>query len=268
MNGKAILATFSPDGEDRSDANDREVEYKLFSVQSPTLTEEQLGSVRSNIFANTFQYMDGKIYFVNGDGELAAYDLATKKNERFALPNIKPVFGFLDEHSVYDFSFLDATKLVYLQGGCMDGAACHLKMYNFTTKKTTSIVDHLERKLGINGETTIKIQPVRVNGEGGDIRSIRTRNTADAGFADLISVSLDTHVDKVLETVDFTTDKKNSKADALFTKTFACGGVSGMQELADIPNTGDAEVQTTVNTSQGAVKKYHPTYFVGCVKPE
>ncbi len=264
---KTLLATFSPGGSDRSDANDREVEYKLFSVQAPNLAEEQLGSVASNIFVNTFQYMDGNVYFVNGDGELAMYNLATKKSERVALPDIKPVFGFLDVHSVYDFGFVDTMKLVYLQGACTDGSACSLKEYDFTTKKATSIIDHIEKKFSINGETTIKIQGA--DGTDNSVRLIRTRNTADGGFADLISVALDTHKDTVLQTVNFTTGSKNPDADALFGKTFLCGDVSGTQELADVTGQDDNEMQITAGVKpDGLVKKYHPTYFVGCVMPK
>lgn len=268
--GKVILATFSPEIDDRSDANDREAAYKIFSVQAPNLTEEPLGTIRSNIFVSSFGYADGKVYFVNGEGELSTYNLTTRKTERIALPDIKPVFGFLDDHSVYDFALEDATKLVYLQGACSEGAACHLKSYDFVTKKSSSIIDHLEKKFAINGETTIQIQRVGKDsaGTGRQVQLLRTRNTAETGFADVIAVSLDTRKDQVMKTVDLEADEQDAEADALFSKKFTCSDITGIQAFVDVPDTGDAEIQTTVIAGQGATKKYHPTYIVGCVMPK
>lgn len=254
-----------PTLDDRSDESDRSIQYKLLSVDSQTSIGQNLDSIQANIFSSSFAYGDDNVYFVNGDGELSTYHIPSKKTALLALPDIKPVFGFLDDHSVSNF-LLSGSTLVYLQGQCTDGAVCHLRQYDLVTKKMTSIIDHLEKKLLLVGDTTVSIESYDTAKQ--TMTLLKTRNTGDGGFADVVDVSLATHATNVAKTVEFTNDAQNAAAEEIFTKRLTCGSASASQNVVDIPGTGDADIQTSITSSRGEVTKYMPAYIVGCVMPK
>lgn len=257
-----LLATRIDMANERSDDSDRDMPYDLLAVNSQTLTSQKLGSIRVNLFSTPFDYRDGGIYFINGEGELSVFKLDTKSTERVAIPGIKPVFGFLDDNSVYDF-LLAGDGVIYLQGSCMDGGACNLREYNFTTKKTSTILDGLEKKLPAVGEMVVNLQSYDPATK--TVTLLKTRNTGGAGgFVDVIAISTETRKPSTVKTVEFSDDPaENTVAEEVYWKRLTCGYASAIQRYVEIPDTGDSDIQTDV-VSGGKSMTYRPSHIAGC----
>lgn len=253
----------NPTANDRSDTSDREMEYKLSTVEvQSSFAEFPLGTIHPSIFSSAFGYRDGGIYFVNAEGELAAYSIGSGFTNVVKIPDIKPVFGFFDEHSMYDF-ILSGDTITYLQGGCTDSQSCDLRQYNFATKTMSPIMSHLEKSMNISGETTIKLH----DRDPKTVTLLKTRNTAKGGYADLVQVLLDTKKQTVTKTVEFGLHETSTPSDTIFTKTLSCEGITATEKIVDVPNSGDADMQTTITLADGTSKFWMPTYIVGCVTP-
>lgn len=246
-----------------SDVNDRENTYQLSSIDSSSLSEAKIGEVRASIFSHSFAVnQSNELFYVNADGQLAIHHVDTGFTTIVPVPAIKPVFGFFGDTSVKDF-LLDGDTVMYFQGGCSDNARCDLKTYDLKTKKSSTILAHLEKKLTIVGETTIDLRsydPVK------KIVTLRkTRNTAANGYADLIEINMK-GVDTVVKTVEFTAGTESSpETAAVFTKTLLCGGATATQKVgSDTPND-DAVMQTKILSANGKSITKQPSYIVGCV---
>lgn len=262
----AVLIATDITGDSKlSDVNDRENMYAISTIDSNTLAEKNVSEIGESIFSHSIAYQEGNIYSVNADGELSSYNITSKKSTIIPIPGIKSVFGFFNENSLRDF-LLYGDVAVYLQGGCSDGARCDLKMYNFITKKSTTVLANLEKKLTIVGETMIDLQsydPLK------KIITLRkTRNTAANGYADLIEVTMK-GIHKIVQTVEFTADSKSTPAaEAVFTKKLLCGNATVTQKLGSDASNGDAIMQTVIVSQSGKSVTKQPSSIVGCIVVE
>lgn len=259
-----LVATDITGASDRSDANDRESTYEIRSIDTDSLSQHTIGKISSSIFSHSFAVnQSNELFYIHADGQLVSHRVDTGFDTIVPIPDIKAVFGFFGDHSVKDF-LLSGDTVVYFQGGCSDSARCDLKSYDLQTKKSTTILAHLEKKLSVVGETAIDLQsydPVR------NVVTVRkTRNTAANGYADLIEIDAK-GVDKVTKTVEFTADVTSSpEAQAVFTKTLSCGSAKAIQKLVSEVENGDAVMRTKVVSGNGSeILVQTPSYIVGCV---
>lgn len=256
-----LVATDITGATDRSDANDRESTYEIRSIDTGTLSQHTIGKISSSIFSHAFAVnQSNELFYINADGQLESHHVNTSLNTIVPIPDIKAVFGFFGDHSVKDF-LLSGDTIVYFQGGCGDSARCDLKLYDLKTKKSTTILANLEKKLSVVGETAIDLQSYDPVQKVVTLR--KTRNTAANGYADLIEIDAK-GVDNFAKTVEFTSDVASSLA--VFTKTLACGNANAIQKLVSEVENGDAVMRTKVVSGNGSeILVQTPSYIVGCV---
>jgi|GEM_PF-4005454 len=246
-----------------SDVNDRENTYQLSSIDSSSLSETKIGEVRASIFSHSFAVnQSNELFYVNADGQLAIHHVDTGFTTIVPVPAIKPVFGFFGDTSVKAF-LLDGDTVIYFQGRCNDGARCDLKSYDLKTKKSSTILAHLEKKLTIVGETTIDLRSYNPVNKIVTLR--KTRNTAANGYTDLIEINAK-GVNTVVKTVEFTAGTENSPETAtVFTKTLSCGGAMATQKVGSDTPDSDAVMQAKILSANGKSITKQPSYIVGCV---
>lgn len=252
------LATQQPMSNERSDDGGRDFSYSVTSVDGQSFDETEIGTFQSSIFSQTFQLSDGKVYFVNDEGELSTYSLTNAQVERVAIPGIEAVFGFFNESSIHDFVIDDSShSIVYLQGLCTNGQSCSLKRFDLTTKKVTIISSGLEKSLLLSGKTTLSLKGITTE-EDSSIILIRTQGKS--GIVDLIGVSAVTGKSTVIRSVP-----KGLEADILLAKGIECHEAFGDQEVMVDSISGLPEARTTITNPAGQQMVWKPTYLLGCI---
>lgn len=258
-----IVATDITGDSSLSDINDRENTYSLTSIDSLTLSKDKIGEIRASIFSHSLAVnQSNELFYINADGQLVIHRIDTGFSTIVPVPGIKPVFGFFGDTSMKDF-VLSGDTVVYFQGGCADGARCDLKSYDLKTKKSTTILAHLEKKLTIVGETMIDLVSYDPARKTTTLR--KTRNTAANGYADIIEVDAK-GVNTIIKTIEFTADsEKTPEAENIFTKKLSCGGSTVSQKLGSGTRADDISMQTIITNKNGKSVTHSSTYIVGCV---
>ncbi len=252
-----ILATRDVNApESGSDSGDREFWYKLMSVNTKTLAEKSLGSLRNNIFVTPFALWEGRAFFVNPEGELASYTLETEKDTVVKIPGVEPVFGFFDEHSMWDFEVSGST-LVYLRGMCAEGSRCDLYQYDLVAFTNTLILPNLQKLMKMDETSGLSLQsydPVK------NLVVVKKAGSDGAySYTELFDVSL---AEKKIVASKKMADISDNAAVQL-----TCDSAEAVQkyERFQLPGGEYATENQTTITSQGLKKSYHPTYIVGCL---
>jgi hypothetical protein len=143
-----LLAVTDPDQTPApSDQTNPMKEFKIISFDPQSAAQTDVAEVRSNFFTDSFQYEDGKLYFINLQGELSALTLGEADAQTIKIDGITPTDKYLTDNTLYDI-VLSGDQLFYLKGSCSEREYCALGEYDLSSGTNRIILDGLQNKTG------------------------------------------------------------------------------------------------------------------------